>query len=60
MARARGFFGQQRTLGRFESEKAAARAVDAEAKRLWRNPVLNFLPDGSLNPDRKQKIIMYR
>jgi hypothetical protein len=48
------FQRQQRRLGAFDTEEAAARAYDEEAKRLWTNPVLNFLPDGSLNPDRKK------
>ena len=48
--------GQRRYLGTFEDEAAAARAVDAEAQRVWLNPTLNFLPDGSLNPDRKKGI----
>lgn len=48
------FQGKGRSLGTFDAEEGAARASDAEAKRLWVNPVLNFLPDGSLNPDRKQ------
>jgi hypothetical protein len=34
----------------------AARAHDEEAKRLWTRPILNFLPDGSLNPHSKQRI----
>ena len=48
------FGGQYHYLGNFDTEEAAARAYDAEATRLWVNPVLNFLPDGSLNPDRKK------
>jgi hypothetical protein len=45
-----------RHLGRFGTEEAAALAYDNEAKRRWENPILNFLPDGSLNPHRHQKI----
>ena len=46
---------ESRDLGRHDTEEAAARAYDAEVKRVWANPVLNFLPDGSLNPDRKHR-----
>jgi len=40
-------------LGRFNDEEAAARAYDAAAKSSYAKPILNFLSDGSLNPDRK-------
>ncbi len=36
-------------------EEAGGHAYDREAARLLQNPVLNFLPDGSLNPDRKRR-----
>ena len=45
------------TIGRFESEEEAAWAYDTKAKELFVNPVLNFLPDGSLNPDRKAHVL---
>jgi hypothetical protein len=48
--------GRQRFIGYFTTEDAAARAVDEETKRLYVNPVLNLLPDGSPNPHRKQRI----
>lgn len=38
--------------GSYGTQEAAAWAYDAKAKELWVNPILNFLPDGSLNPDR--------
>jgi hypothetical protein len=49
------FQGRTRYLGRFDTEEAAAKAYDEEAKRLWTNPILNFLPDGSINPHRKRR-----
>ena len=42
-------------LGRFATEEEAARAYDAAARDKLENPILNFLPDGSLNPDRKRR-----
>lgn len=42
-------------LGRFDSEEDAARAYDARAEELDDLRVLNFLADGSLNPDRKKR-----
>jgi hypothetical protein len=50
------FQGQNTYFGGFDTEEAAAKAYDEEAKRQWTNPTLNFLPDGSLNPDRKKRI----
>ncbi len=47
--------GRYRNLGLFNDEEAAARPYDQEVARLWQNPVLNFLPDGSLNPARKRR-----
>jgi hypothetical protein len=44
--------GRQQHLGRFNTAEEAAKAYDEEAKRRWTNPILNFLPDGSINPDR--------
>ena len=44
-------------LGIYATEEEAARAYDDKAKQLRDNPVLNFLPDGSPNPDRKSKYV---
>ena len=51
--------GQQQYLGTLDSE-AAACAFDARAKALYLNPILNFLPDHSLNPDRKKRGPQYQ
>lgn len=51
-----GFKGRNTYIGTFDTEEEAAQAYDAEAKRLRSNPVFNFLPDGSLNPDRKKPV----
>lgn len=40
--------------------RQAARAYDAAAKDLYEGPVLNFLPDGSLNPERRKAVKQYR
>ena len=47
--------GSQHYLGFFDTEEEAARIYDEKAKRVHVNPILNFLPDGSLNPDRKKR-----
>ena len=47
--------GHTTRLGCFDSEEEAAKAYDAEAMRLGR-PFLNFLPEGSLNPDRYRQM----
>jgi hypothetical protein len=52
--------GSQQRLGCFDNEEAAARAYDEKAKQVFVNPILNFLPDGSLNPDRKPKYVESR
>lgn len=39
--------------GSFDLEEAAVRGLDKAAKELRKSPALNFLADGSLNPDRK-------
>lgn len=39
-------------VGLFDDEAAVAWAYDKAAKWLWVNCILNFPPDGSLNPDR--------
>lgn len=50
--------GEDKHLGSFESEEAAALAYDEGVKVLHDVPVLNFLPDGSLNPDRKKHMFV--
>ena len=45
--------GRTQHIGTYSTEEAAARAYDEKAKQLHANSILNFLPDGSLNLDRK-------
>lgn len=47
--------GQLQHIGRFDTEEAAARAYDERAKEPYVKPILNFLPDDSLNPDCKPR-----
>lgn len=47
--------GKAHNLGQFDDQEAAARAYDAEAKVSVPDPILNFLPDGSLNPHRHKR-----
>ena len=49
--------GHRYNLGTYDTEEAAAQVYDEKAKQLRDNPILNFLPDGSLNPDRKLKYV---
>ena len=44
-------------LGTYDTEEEAARVYDNKAKQLHVNPTLNFLPDGSLNSDRRRKYV---
>ena len=46
-------YGKQVYLGTYESQEAAARAYDLRAKEEYKDPILNYLSDGQLNPDRK-------
>ena len=47
--------GRQQSLGTFDDDEEAARAFDEKSKRVNDNPILNFLPDGSLNHDYKPR-----
>ena len=48
--------GENKNLGLFADEEAAARAYDAAAKAAGRPAAsLNFLADGSRNPDPRQR-----
>ena len=49
--------GETQRVGTYGTEEEAARAYDEKAKQLRDNPVLNFLPDGSPNPDRKSTYV---
>ena len=46
--------GKKVHLGSFASEGDAARAFDTAAGELYQKPILNFLPDGLLNPGRNK------
>lgn len=48
--------GGRQYIGTYATDVEAARAVDEKANQLQTNPIFNFLPDGSLNPVRKEKI----
>ena len=50
--------GHKQHLGRFDTEEAAARAYDEKAKQLRDDPIVNFLPDGSLTPTANPSIRM--
>lgn len=52
--------GGTQYLGFFDDEEAAARIYDEKAKQVFDNPILNFLPDGSLNPDREPTYVESR
>jgi hypothetical protein len=52
--------GCSRHLGYYDDDEEAARAYDKKMATLHADAVLNFLPDGSLNPDRKQRIYKYK
>ena len=45
-----------RHLGHFRKEREAAMAYDVAAGETFEDPILNFLPDGTLNPERKRKV----
>ena len=47
--------GRSQYIGTHGTEEAAAWAYDEKAKQVYAEPILNFLPDGSLNPDRKHR-----
>lgn len=53
-----GYKGKTIKLGSYAAEKKveAAEMYDKVALALHEEPVLNFLPDGSLNPDRKRMV----
>ena len=46
--------GTTHYLGTYESQEAAARAYDLRAKEEYEDPILNYLPNGQLNPNRKK------
>lgn len=50
------YLGGTTHIGTFDTEGDAARAYDEEATRVWFDPVLNFLPDGSVNPARNTRL----
>lgn len=45
--------GKTHVVGSFDDEEEAARALDAEVKAKSLGFPLNFLPNGSLNPERR-------
>ena len=47
--------GSRLYLGTYDSEEAAAHAYDQRAKEELQKAILNFLPNGDLNPERKKK-----
>lgn len=47
--------GQVENRGSFDTEEDTARTYDERAKETRDSPILNFLPDGSLNSDRKKQ-----
>lgn len=42
-------------LGVFDNIEEAARCYDQAARKHQMYPILNYLPSGELNPDRKKK-----
>lgn len=54
--------GTQKNCRYFQEEEEAAKAYDENAKRLVPKAtrILNFLPDGSLNPGRKEGLARFK
>jgi len=48
--------GKKLSLGYYDDELQAAQCYDRRAKELYDTPLLNFLPGGKLNPDRKRRV----
>ncbi|EKU22862.1 homing endonuclease rb16 2, partial [Nannochloropsis gaditana CCMP526] len=48
--------GKKLSLGYFDDELVAAQCYDRRAKELYETPLLNFLPGGKLNPERKRRV----
>lgn len=42
-------------LGSYNNEEEAAKRYDEVAQAIQEKPILNWLPDGTLNPNRKRK-----